>query len=198
MSARLPRPLLAAAVALAPAPLLAQAPAAPAAIDACYVPASGTIYRINTAQSPAPGAPGACLSAAHVRFTWNQQGPKGDPGTQGIQGLRGTQGIQGIQGIQGPKGDKGDAGPAATVNYQRISSPSQVPSGQYTGYALTCPVGQKAVGGGMDLNSAELSGSDLFKVHLHESYPYSDRQWRVAVSNQTTKTVTVTIYVVCI
>ncbi|MCU0634207.1 MAG: hypothetical protein MUE41_04980, partial [Gemmatimonadaceae bacterium] len=40
----------------------------PAVIDACYVPVSGTIYRRNTAASPAPGAPANCLTPTHVAF----------------------------------------------------------------------------------------------------------------------------------
>jgi hypothetical protein len=41
---------------------------APGRIDACYVPVSGTIYRRNTVESPAPGAPNNCLTPAHVAF----------------------------------------------------------------------------------------------------------------------------------
>src|SRR5689334_6570380 len=72
--------------AVTPAALRAQA-APPPTIDACYVPATGTVYRVNTKASPAAGAPNGCLSAAHVRFTWNQQGPKGDKGDRGDPGL---------------------------------------------------------------------------------------------------------------
>ena len=96
LSKALRRRLLPVALAAVPGALAAQSPAdaAPSAasslvdplpptIEACYVPASGTIYRINTAASPAPGAPAACLSAAHVKFLWNQQGPAGPPGPPG-------------------------------------------------------------------------------------------------------------------
>ena len=62
----------------APAVAAAQPATPPATIEACYVPASGTIYRIN-----APGAPSACHSPAHVRFAWNQQGVPGPAGTIG-------------------------------------------------------------------------------------------------------------------
>jgi hypothetical protein len=77
-----------------PGPSAAAADPIPPTIEACYVPASGTIYRVDTPTSPAPGAPKQCLSATHVRFTWNQQGPAGPPG---------------------PKGDKGDPGSAASI-----------------------------------------------------------------------------------
>jgi hypothetical protein len=42
---------------------------------ACYVPSSGTVYRIKTADTPS-----ACTKPTHVEFSWNHQGPKGDPG----------------------------------------------------------------------------------------------------------------------
>jgi hypothetical protein len=67
-----------AALAGVPAALAAQSPTPPPVIEACYVPASGTIYRIK-----APNAPNACLSPAHAPFTWNQQGPAGPKGDAG-------------------------------------------------------------------------------------------------------------------
>lgn len=81
--------------ALVAAPAAAQTPTPPPTIEACYVPASGTVYRIDTPASPAPGAPKACLNATHRPFIWNQQG---------------------VAGPAGPKGDKGDPGSAGTEN----------------------------------------------------------------------------------
>jgi hypothetical protein len=52
----------------------AQAGSPPPTIEACYVPATGTIYRIGTAESPAAGAPADCLSPKHVRFNWSRRG----------------------------------------------------------------------------------------------------------------------------
>ena len=68
----------------------------PTLIEACYVPARGTIYRIYTEKAPAPGAPPACLSTTHARFAWHRQGvqgppgPRGDPGPQGEPGPHGS------------------------------------------------------------------------------------------------------------
>lgn len=83
--------LLSASAALAQTP----APTPPPTIDACYVPASGTIYRIDTPASPAAGAPKGCLGAAHVKFTWNQQGPAGPKGDKGDAGAAGAAGVVG-------------------------------------------------------------------------------------------------------
>ena len=38
-------------------------------LHACFVPASGTVYRIRAA-----GLPAACHSASHVPFSWNARG----------------------------------------------------------------------------------------------------------------------------
>ena len=108
-----PAPAAAAAAAvtvfLAASPVHAQS--APPVIDACYVPASGTVYRVDTPEGPAPGAPGACRSSQHVRFRWNQQGPAGPNGPVGEAGPRGEPGEPGVAGAQGPVGPQGDYGP---------------------------------------------------------------------------------------
>ena len=92
---------------LAPLALLAVAArhggaqsAPPPTIDACYVPASGTVYRIDTPASPSPGAPKQCLSATHVAFGWNRAGPAGP---------------QGARGAIGPTGPTGPAGPGISA-----------------------------------------------------------------------------------
>lgn len=55
-----------AAAALALAPSRAAAQFAPAdSLHACYVPTSGTVYRIRTT-----GAPPECTKSAHVPFAW--------------------------------------------------------------------------------------------------------------------------------
>jgi hypothetical protein len=69
--------------------------APPPTIDACYVPASGTVYRIDTPASPAPGAPKQCLSPTHVAFAWTRTGPAGPQGPRGLQGAAGPQGPAG-------------------------------------------------------------------------------------------------------
>jgi len=121
----------------------------PTLIYACYVPISGTVYRIKeTDLKP------TCVSPQHVEFFWNQQGPPGLQGPQGIQGIQGIQGVagpvgatgpQGIQGIPGPAGPVGPAGPSALSDVHRAQKNNStdptsvtVPAGSYfvTGYAL--------------------------------------------------------------
>jgi hypothetical protein len=155
--------VLVAALAAAPASLVAQSPT-PSTIDACYVPASGTIYRIK-----APNAPAACLSPTHAPFTWNQQGPKGD---------------------------KGDTGAAATLNYQRTLTSTRLGPSSYLAKAAICPVGTKIVAAGMDVTG--VSGNDFTKLHVLESYPIADREWRFGILNALTREVEITLRAVCL
>jgi len=79
---------------------------APALIYACYVPVSGTVYRIKETDVRQ-----TCASPQHVEFNWNQQGPVGPQGPQGIQGIQGVQGVAGPTGATGATGATGPAGP---------------------------------------------------------------------------------------
>jgi hypothetical protein len=83
--------LVATIAALAPATLSAQTQAATTAsitdgvIYACYVPKTGTVYRINVSGSPTKCA------ANHVSFSWNitgPEGPEGPPAPSGVAGHR--------------------------------------------------------------------------------------------------------------
>jgi hypothetical protein len=66
---------------LAAATVLLSAPAAAQSgpeFHACYVPGSGTVYRIKE-----PGLRQECSSPNHVAFSWK---PEGEPGTDGVLG----------------------------------------------------------------------------------------------------------------
>ncbi|HEU0301490.1 MAG TPA: tail fiber domain-containing protein [Longimicrobium sp.] len=110
MNGRIPRigRLLPASVAavlallvFAPAPAQAQT-----VIYACYVPSTGTVYRIKE-----PGIRQSCQTANHVEFSWNEEGPAGPAGPQGATGPQGPAGPQGETGPAGPQGETGPAGP---------------------------------------------------------------------------------------
>ena len=115
----LPAALAVAALALIAPDARSQAPSVtvvdPNVIYACYVPVSGTVYRVRTADTREE-----CASKSHVLFWFNQtgpQGPQGPMGPQGPQGPQGERGLQGIQGIQGPPGTPGAAGASSTAYF---------------------------------------------------------------------------------
>ncbi|HSJ23592.1 MAG TPA: hypothetical protein VK929_02835 [Longimicrobiales bacterium] len=78
----------------------------PTILYACYVPQSGTVYRIREADLREE-----CTAPVHIMFSWNQQGPQGP---QGEPGPAGPQGPAGPAGATGPAGPEGPAGPAGT------------------------------------------------------------------------------------
>jgi hypothetical protein len=53
---------------------------------ACYVPLTGTVYRISPDGTDA-GLRTACSSTSHVKFSWNEQGP---PGLSGYEVISST------------------------------------------------------------------------------------------------------------
>jgi hypothetical protein len=77
-----------------------------ATLYACYVPASGTVYRIKET-----GLRQSCSSPQHVEFSWNEGGTAGPQGPAGPQGETGPAGPQGETGPAGPQGETGPAGP---------------------------------------------------------------------------------------
>jgi hypothetical protein len=96
---------------------------------ACYVPLTGTVYRIKTT-----GAPEACTQPKgknngaghqdHVEFTFNAagpmgpMGPAGPAGPQGEVGPMGPAGAQGEAGAMGPAGAQGEVGPMGPAGPQ--------------------------------------------------------------------------------
>lgn len=88
--------------------LCGRAGAQEAVLYACYVPESGTVYRIK-----APGLPDTCRSDDHVPFSWGAvgpQGPRGPAGKAGPEGPRGSAGPRGDAGLVGPVGPPGATG----------------------------------------------------------------------------------------
>ena len=139
-------PALAALLAVAALAVPAQRAAAQstdAVIHACYVPSTGTVYRIK-----APGAPDACYgpqsgAKQHVPFQWNEQGPAGPPGPAGPQGPA------------GPAGTGGTAAPVLRFDQTNIAiDPTRVQS-----FRQTCPTGKRVLDRGYLLLDA--SGNPL-------------------------------------
>jgi hypothetical protein len=83
-----------------------EAQTAPTIYYACYVPLTGTVYRIKDTNLKT-----ACTTG-HVEFSWS---PSGLIGPVGPQGPTGNAGPTGPQGLQGPAGQNGAAGPAGAA-----------------------------------------------------------------------------------
>lgn len=126
-------------------------------LHACFVPSSGTVYRIKASSSPA-----GCVDAAHVQFSFNAKGPQGDPGPAGPAGAAGSagaagpsgpQGSAGAAGAQGPAGPQGPQGPAGGLSgHVLIEQEFIVPFGQnpipITQLDLACAAGKRVLSGG--------------------------------------------------
>lgn len=170
---------------VAAAPLLeAQTPTV---LSACYVPKSGTVYRVE-----ALDAPPACIKPEHVPFSWNEEGIQGQQGETGPQGEAGP---AGPQGTAGPAGETGPAGPAGTngvsgyVFVQSIFRP--VPVGP-SDHALNCPSGKRAVGGGYRVET----GHDFVKVFWDTPID-GGLGWFLRLHNTGAQTFSVSLYVMC-
>jgi hypothetical protein len=165
----------------------------PTVLSACYVPKSGTVYRVDVAD-----APPACLKPEHVPFSWNEegiQGPQGEPGPQGEAGPAGPEGAAGPAGETGPAGEAGPAGPAGTdgvSGYEFVASVFRpVPSGVST-HALSCPSGKRAMGGGYRLEN----GHDFVKV-LWDTPIDGGLGWFLRLQNSIAQPHSVSMYVLC-
>ena len=192
----------AAVLAAGPAALAAQAAPTPPVIDACYVPGGGTIYRLDTPEAPAPGAPAACLAASHVRFRWTQQGPVGPTGAPGAPGPQGELGPAGAQGATGPAGEPGPVGDVGPPGYRGPKGPTGVQGppgttgldiltwtvtidGRAVGRTLRtywtwrdCPAGKRPIAGGVvhrDVNGAarDIMGSAVPIAHNPAQYMFT-------------------------
>lgn len=129
---------LAGVVALAP-DTRAQTPNAvdPNIIWACYVPNSGTMYRIRTENTKEN-----CSGPNHVLFSFSQsgpQGPQGSVGPAGATGLQGPAGPTGPQGPAGPTGPQGPAGAGSTAFFTALTTSKSEPAGPVL--SLSLPAG---------------------------------------------------------
>src|SRR5687768_16563160 len=117
------------AVVLLAAPGAVKAQDAPPATDnpelfACWVPSSGTIYRIRLT-----GLAQSCLATNHVQFSWRENNLTvvGPVGPAGAEGPAGPQGLQGPRGAAGPMGPEGPVGPAGAGGPQGLTGDGGAP-----------------------------------------------------------------------
>lgn len=151
-------------------------------LQACYVPASGTTYRIAVT-----GAPADCVDNSHVRFSWNARGPQGPQGLAGAEGPAGAKGETGAtgpvgqlgpagppgpQGPQGSAGPPGAPGPAGLQGWEIVTRTVSVQEGQTATVTARCAAGKIVIGGGF--NDRQVDGS----------YPTADgTAWEIYIEN---------------
>ena len=158
--------------------LTATTAAAQATLTGCYVPNSGTVYRIKGA-----GLPNACHSKNHVEFTWSLQGPPGPTGPAGPTGA------------QGPVGPAGGL-PAAGIEYKGASG-SDIPAGSIGSVTVDCSTGKVPIGGGYENHNTPM-------VRVFQSSPDLSLSggpptgWRVSFQNQSTIASSIFAWVVCV
>lgn len=109
-------------------------------LQACYVPSSGTVYRIGVTN-----APDDCVETTHVKFSWNAVGPAGATGAQGPAGPTGATGATGATGPQGPAGPAGASG---VSGWEMVVASGQIDNDTGGFVDAACPSGKKVLGGG--------------------------------------------------
>ncbi len=166
-------------------PLHAQV-VAPTMITTCWVPASGTLYRIDPAGLIA-GLPKNCLTPIHQQLSWNQQGlagpqgikgDKGDKGDTGPVGATGSQGMPGPQGLQGPQGTQGLAGAPGSVDlskFYRRTYTMSVGTTSTSSHTVACDGGHTVISGGVSTSFGDMK--------VRESYQWDNNRWLAAVRN---------------
>ena len=164
-------------------------------IYACYVPNSGTMYRIKATDPPE-----TCKSQNHIQIQWEVEGPQGPQGPQGPIGPQGAvgpagpigpAGAQGPQGPVGPAGAQGPAGPAGAAGYEVVSV--NVEHNFFvTDEAVTaqCPAGKKVLGGGHIMNPA------VGRVG-HSRPANSNTAWYVYIDNLGGNTPFISAWAIC-
>ncbi len=188
----------------------------PKIIRACYVPASGTVYRIKE-----PGSPQNCNSSQHVEFSWNEQGIRGETGPQGPvgpQGEIGPVGNQGETGPQGPVGPQGEIGPGGPQGETGPQGPAGL-SGlrvvirditirgaierSYMRVYLSCPAGQKGIAGGAGHVAANSGALDIVTAASplgtgNQINDGSAREWQFTIYSYSTSDRGVRLWVTCV
>jgi hypothetical protein len=144
-------------------------------LTGCYVPSSGTVYRIKAA-----GLPDSCRNAQHVEFTWSGQGPAGPAGPQG------------------PVGPQGPAGPSGTISAAAVTVMSHIPDVPpgTSLHSVQCPAGKVAISAGGKATN-ELSG-----IQVIGSAPFQQNSvlvgWNFVVSNPLSVPAAAEFHVVCV
>lgn len=121
-------------------------------------------------------------------------------GPRGPRGPRGRRGPAGPQGPAGPAGPQGPAGPPGATNVTIASFAYSVGPNSAAWAWRGCASGQRATGGGIRADNANLSVYESYPVDS-AGQPLADGQtptgWKVGVYNYAAATLPFTVYVVC-
>lgn len=167
----------------------------PEVIYACYVPGSGSLYRIK-ADDPTE----TCKSPNHDELHWNvvglegpqgPQGPIGPVGVAGPQGAQGPLGSAGPAGTAGPLGAQGPTGAAGISGYEVVTVQVEHPFESFDEIVVAhCPAGKKVIGGGYKL--------DPMVGRVQRNNPDAGNDgWYVWIDNLALNTPTVAAYAIC-
>ena len=171
-------------VAARPAAAQAADPVEPKLLYACYVPGSGTVYRVRERDTKQD-----CNSPEHVLFSWNAQGPQGPKGDPGPAGPAGASGEKGEKGDPGPQGPQGESGTGVT-GYMIFWEINDVFPGWTASYQASCPSPQKVLGGGFKFESAD----GLVTTSMPNQ---TGTAWEVSVTNRGESIVPLSVYAIC-
>jgi hypothetical protein len=129
--------------------------------------------------------------------------PTGARGLPGPAGPAGPPGAAGTAGASGPSGPSGPSGAGGTSNAAIYGAVVSVSGGGTAGTFVTCPTGQRVLGGGAALDGTASAGDAITY-----SFPSSSggaklangqaaSSWAAAMKNGAATTRNVTVYAVC-
>jgi hypothetical protein len=140
----------------------------------------------------------AIASLNRRRGATGPQGPKGDKGERGPAGPRGATGPEGATGPAGPQGAQGPAGPpgpSGVSGWQYLTEGMTIPPKSARVWAVHCPAGKKALGGGVAVEPFGLKGD----ARVAESAPAGNAAtgWAVTLYNGAELSISGYAWVIC-
>jgi hypothetical protein len=133
----------------------------PNVIYACYVPTSGTVYRIRTTDTREE-----CAAKSHVLFWFNETGPAGPQGPAGPTGAAGATGPTGPAGPTGPQGPAGSAGDGSTAYFKAMAVGVNLNVNGPTVAAVSLPAGSYTLLARVRVRNASPSGDIAVNCHI--------------------------------
>jgi collagen triple helix repeat protein/IPT/TIG domain-containing protein len=158
-----------------------------------------------TGADGAPGAAGATGAQGPQGDVGpiGPQGPQGETGSSGATGPSGPAGPQGGAGPIGPAGPQGNVGPTGATGpagpqgvpglsgFQVVTITINIPATTRGGFALGCPSGKTAIGGGVR------PASPTLPTTVVASYPQNATVWNTQVDNTSDVSQSYTFYTLC-